>query len=195
MNHLFCWEENGIKKWEMIKKKDVNAFILNLMSDTSVDNNSVFVIPTNGIFAGIWLVPETHRSRRVDFYNFYKDFGIIYKAPDVNKTNQKILANHEDKYGDNTKYGWISPEGRYFHCDYQGHIALADKICFGMTDALNSERYLEEHGWCKVFKPLGDRRYSVYVGDKYTITDAQMKTLIDLGLDHAYGLSEMLCGE
>ena len=76
---------------------------------------------------------------------------------------------------------------------FQGHVNLADRICFGMADTNNPERYLEEHGWCKVFKGISYDKYSVYVGDKHTITDAQMKTLISLGLDNAYGLSEMLC--
>ncbi len=195
MNHLICWEEDEVKKWEMIKKKDVNAFLLNLMSNSDVDDHTIFVIPVNGILAGIWLTPDTHNGNRVDFYNFHKDYGTIYEPPKVNESNQKIIDRHEDKYGEDTKYGWISPEGKYFHCDYQGHINLADRICFGMIDTNNSERYLEEHGWCKILKPLGHKRYTVYVGGKHTITDAQMRTLIDLGLDNSYGLSAMLCKE
>lgn len=192
MNHLICWEKENVKQWEMIKKSDLNAFLLNLMSNSEVNQHSIFVIPVNGILAGIWLLPETHKGNRVNFYQFHEDYGTVYKPPKVNDDNKRFLDNYNDKYGDETKYGWISPEGRYFHCDYQGHIALADRICFGMTDNINSERYLEEHGWCKIFKPLGHKRYAVYVGDKYTITDAQMRTLIDLGLDNAYGISSML---
>lgn len=64
-----------------------------------------------------------------------------------------------------------------------------------MIDTDNPERYLEEHGWCKIYKSLFDNEYSVYVGGNYTITDAQMKTLIELGLDKANHLSSMLVKE
>lgn len=193
MDSLICWEENGIKKWDVIKKKDCDAFLFNLIDDKKVRNHSIFITPINSIFASIWLFPDTHKSNRVDYYRFHEDFGTIYEPPKISEDIKKIIDEHEDKYGDKTKYGWISPEGKYFHCSYQGHVALADRICFGMTDTNNPERYLEEHGWCKIFKGLSYDKYTVYVGDKHTITDAQMKTLIRLGLDDAYGLSEMLC--
>ena len=54
-----------------------------------------------------------------------------------------------------------------------------------MADTNNAERYLEEKGWCKIYKPLLEDQYSVYVGGKHVITDAQMKTLIGLGLENA----------
>ena len=98
-----------------------------------------------------------------------------------------------EKNSDDTKYGWISPEGRYFHCGYQGHIALADHICFGMVDTDNAEYYLEEHGWCKIYKSLFADKYRVYIGGKYVINDAQMQTLTKLGLEDAEDLSKMLC--
>lgn len=57
----------------------------------------------------------------------------------------------------------------------------------------NPEHYLETHGWCKIYKALFDTQYRVYVGGDLVITDAQMKTLIDLGLEDAKDLSAMLC--
>ena len=62
-----------------------------------------------------------------------------------------------------------------------------------MVDTDNAERYLEEHGWCKIYKSLFEENYHVYVGNNYVITNAQMKTLIKLGLDDAEDLSKMLC--
>lgn len=191
-NYLTCWEENGVKRWEMTKEEDNNTLLLNLLTNEKVDNHTIFIIPTNFI-SGIWLTPDTHKSQRVDFWNFYKDYGTSYIKPTTTEENQKITKEINEKRGDNTKYGWISPDGKYFHCGYQGHIALADRICFGMIDTDNSERYLEEHGWCKIYKSLFDENYSVYVGGNYTITDAQMKTLIQLELDDAENLSRMLC--
>lgn len=189
-NNLICWRENNVKKWDMIKDSDTNTILLKLMKNRNVDNNTIFIVPTNGFIQGIWLFPDTHKSKRVDFYNFYDDFGIVYEKPKADEESKMIIESiNENK---NTKYGWISPAGKYFHCDYQGHSDLADKICFGMIDTLNAERYLEESGWCKIYKPLFKGSYSVYVGGKHTITANQMKTLIEMQLDNADGVSDML---
>ena len=96
----------------------------------------------------------------------------------VKEENKDTLQTLHERNDDGTKYGWISPDGKYFHCGYQGHVALAENICFGMIDTNNAERYLEEHGWCKVYKPLWENKYKVYTGEKHVITDAQMKTLL-----------------
>lgn len=192
-NYLICWIEKAEKKWDMVKETDFNDYGMKLLCNKDVDAHSIFIIPTSGFIQGIWLQPENHKSRSVDFWNFHEDLGIKYEKPKLDKDQQKIVDEINEKTSENTKYGWISPEGRYFHCGYQGHIALADRICFGMTDTNNAERYLEEKGWCKIYKPLLEEQYSVYVGEKHVITDAQMKTLIGLGLENAKHLSEMLC--
>lgn len=190
-NNLICWQENDIKKWNMIKNADTNTFLLELMKNKNVDKHTIFIIPTTGGFVqGIWLFPDTHKSKRVDFYNFYDDFGIIYEKPKADEETKKIIEKVDKK---KTKYGWISPQGKYFHCDYQGHTNLADRICFGMVETTNAERYLEENGWCKIYKSLFKEQYSVYIGGKHVITDDQIKTLIEMGLDNAGGISDVLC--
>lgn len=191
-NQLVCWEEDQIRKWEMIMAKDNNSFLLNLLQNPNVDRHTIFIIPCNGFVAGIWLWRETHKNSRVDFWNFFEEYGIRYQPPEKEK-NKEILHELHEKNSDDTKYGWISPEGRYFHCGYQGHIALADHICFGMVDTDNAEYYLEEHGWCKIYKSLFADKYRVYIGGKYVINDAQMQTLTKLGLEDAEDLSKMLC--
>lgn len=192
-NELVCWKENSINRWEMIKERDSKSFLLNLIQNNDVDKHSIFIIPTNGFVSGIWLFPQTHKSNRVDFWNFYDDFGTVYEKPILDEKSQKIIDKINKKNKDDTKYGWISPEGKYYHCGYQGHINLADRICFGMVDVDNSEKYLEETGWCKIYKPLGDNQYSVYVGGKHVITDKQMKTLTKMNLENAKDISKMLC--
>lgn len=100
-----------------------------------------------------------------------------------------------ERRGEETKYGFVSPDRRYFHCDYQGHGALADNICFGMVDTNNSELYLQNHGWCKIYKPLGNRKYNIFLGEKSRMTDAQAKTLTKMGLDTVEDFSTMLLRE
>lgn len=191
MNELICYVKDNEQKWDMVKKKDARAFLLSLFTDKDVDNDTIFIIPTNMV-NGIWLCSDKHKSNRVDFFHFFDDFGCSYERPVVSEEVQKVSDDMEDKNGDDTKYGYISPDGRYFHCSYQGHNALASNICFGMVDTNNCEKYLEEHGWCKIYKPLGDSQYSVYVGGKHVITREQMKTLTKMGLDDAQDLSKML---
>lgn len=48
MNYLICWEENHIKKWEMIKEEDNNNFSMNLLRNPNVNKHSIFVIPCTG---------------------------------------------------------------------------------------------------------------------------------------------------
>lgn len=129
-------------------------------------------------------LPETNQSANT--------IGRQQEAPDFGHGEcQRIY----EKNSDNTKYGWISPDGKYFHCGYQGHNALAEKICFGMVTTDNAEYYLESHGWCNVYKSLFEDKYRVYVGDGFVITNAQMKVLLDMGLEDAEDLSNMLCRE
>lgn len=193
MNYLICWEENHIKKWEMIKEEDNNNFSMNLLRNPDVNKHSIFVIPCTGFMGGIWLWKFTHKNSRVDFWHFYEEYGTEYQKPEEKPENKPILKELHEKNSENTKYGWISPDGKYFHCGYQGHANLAYKICFGMIETSNAEHYLEEHGWCKIYKSMLDDNYHVYVGGNYIITDAQMKELIKLGLDNAEDLSKMLC--
>ena len=194
--YLTCWEEKGKKRWEVTNNKDNRELCLELLQNPKVDNHSIFIIPvTGGFVQGIWLIPDGHKSDRVDFWNFHEDYGKEYVRPKLSETTKKIVAEIEDQRGSDTKYGWLSPDGRYFHCNYQGHASLAHDICFGFIETNNAEQYLEEHGWCKIFKPLGDKKYCVYIGGKHVITDAQMKKLIELGLDDAKGVSAMLVKE
>lgn len=87
MNELICWAENGEKKWEIVKEKDYKTFLLNLLQNKEVDTSTIFIVPTGGMVSGIWLLPEYHKSNRVDFWNFHEDFGTVYKRPEV---DQKI---------------------------------------------------------------------------------------------------------
>lgn len=191
-NYLICWEENGVKKWDMLKEKDSNDFLMNLMQTSDVKKRSIFIVPCIGFVSGIWLFPETHKGNRVDFWNFFEDYDMTYQPPEIKPENRTILHEVHERRNTDTKYGFISPEGRYFHCGYQGHSALADNICFGMVETRNAELYLQEHGWCKIYKPLGHREYSVYIDEKCRLTDAQVNRLIEMELDTAQDFKEMM---
>lgn len=61
-----------------------------------------------------------------------------------------------------------------------------------MVDTNNSEQYLQDHGWCKIYKPLGARQYNIFLGENCRMTDAQAKTLIKIGLDTVEDFSNMM---
>lgn len=192
-NYLVCYESNNIKKWDMIPKEDKNEFLLELMQEPGINLHSIFIIPTN-MCAGIWLWINTHKTSRVDFWNFFSEYGQKYeKVKITHETKELIQKIESEKAEQKEKYGFISPNGEFFTCAYRGHYDLASKICFGMINTTNPEQYLEENGWCKVYKPaIGMHDYAVYVGDKHVLTEEQLKTLIKNNLDKAENLSAML---
>lgn len=194
VNTLICYIEDGVQKWNMANSKNRDDILLQLLTNKNIDNSTIFAIPTSSIMGGIWIDKSLHKSQRVDFHNFFEDLGYEENIGPLNEAQKEILSEHEDKFGDDTKYGWISPEGKYFHCNYQGHSSLADKICFGMVETSNPERYLEEHGWCKIYKNILKNKYSVYIGGTYCLSDEQMETLKKLGLEDADGISAALLG-
>lgn len=189
---LVCYEESGIQKWAMISKSDQIKFYMQLLKNPSVKKHSIFVIPKSSILSGLWLWKKTHKSQHVDFSNFFEDYDCSYQSPQADEKVLQFEAKYHERYGDHTKYGWIAPDGRYFHCEYQGHISLAERICFGLADTENPERYLEEHRWCKIYKPLFSNEYTVYLQDPFKITKEQFHTLDQMNLSHTSSVMEIL---
>lgn len=89
--HLVCWEENNQKRWDMIKEQDNNSFLMNLLQNSNVEKHTIFIIPCSDFVNGIWLWKYTHKSSRVDFWNFYEEYGTVYKPPIVKEESKRIL--------------------------------------------------------------------------------------------------------
>ena len=189
---LICYREGRTQKWVMTKGSDESAILYDLLTKQNVDKHSIFVVPTVSIMCGgIWLCPETHKDARFHFNDFFNEYEqkTIRISPAANEFAEKQAEERKS----NSKYGWISPDGRFYQCEFEGHANLADKICFGMTDTINPELYLEDHGWCKIYNPIaGDNKYAVYLGKDYVLTKEQFNTLKRLGLENARNVSAML---
>lgn len=99
-NYLYCWKENKVQKWDMIRKEDDAAFISELISRKGVDLHSVFVIPAFAIFSGTWLDTDTHKSQRVDFGNFFEDYGKKYE-PDIGNEVRAAAREKEEEHRQN----------------------------------------------------------------------------------------------
>lgn len=124
--------------------------------------------------------------------NFHKINDEIYGTEPVEKGSHRPVDVPITKKVE-TKYGWISPDGRFFGCDYGGHSSLAADIVGEIQYVRDPERHLEDLGWMKVLNGCGTgRRYSVGMGEGKCITDEQIKTLERMGLSEAYGVSAYL---
>jgi hypothetical protein len=193
---LYCYKENDIQKWIMSDRDNDKEVLLNILMNKNVDKASIFAIPAEGLMFGvIWIWQEAHNDASQSIWEFFEEYNRpqteLPKHEEATELAHKIEKEEDFKH--NSLFGFISPDGRYFHCDYQGHHSLAYDICFGQFETNNPEKYLEEHGWCKIYSPYNkDNKYAVYVGGNYVLTKEQMNKLSELGLENAKNISDML---
>lgn len=195
---LYCYKEKNTQKWIMSDEDNDEEILLSIITNPNVDRSSVFCIFACSLMFGVsWLDRDIHADAKTSIYDFFNEYNLkqptICKDKALNETIKQIAAEakEEKEFKANSKYGFISPDGKYFHCDYQGHSSLAHDICFGQFETNNPEKYLEEHGWCKIYNAM-DRKYAVYVGGKHVLTKEQMNKLTELGLDEAKDISKMM---
>lgn len=72
-----------------------------------------------------------------------------------------------------SKFGWLSPEGDFYGCDYRDHEKVATYY-FG-----KDEEELEESGWAKITLSMLDHIIKVYNDDE--LTNKQIIWLEDNG--------------
>lgn len=72
-----------------------------------------------------------------------------------------------------SKYGYIDPDGRWYGCNFHDHFDLCRYVL--------NEDSPEEYGWVKVFR--GSYTDPDYYSRRKFLTDAQIKTLMDRGVD------------
>lgn len=191
---LYCYKEKNTQKWIMSDEDNDEEILLSIITNPDIDKNSVFCIFASTLMFGVhWLDTNIHAYAKTSIYDFFNEYNLKQPTIALNETIKQIAAEakEEKEFKANSKYGFISPDGKYFHCDYQGHSSLAYDICFGQFETNNPEKYLEEHGWCKIYNAM-DHRYAVYVGGKYVLTKEQMDRLTELGLDEAKDVSKMM---
>ena len=192
---LVCYKEGRTQKWIITSEENDEEILTELMLNPKVDNSTIFIIPVYGIMlGGIWLYG--HENRRFDFNKFFEEFGKKQTRIQISEKTKKIVteSNAERREKIDSKYGFISPNGKYYRCEFEEHHNLAYDICtyrYDIDTNKDAERYLEEHGWCKIFRPFEhDQRYAVYVSDK--LTKGQYETLQKLGLENAKNVNILL---
>ena len=185
---VFMWEEpDGDRRWEAVAENQYAGFLEQLLN-SGVHAATVMVGYAPILFHWVW--KKFHKGLS-DVY-FQKINDEIYGTEPVEESKHKPVDVPLEKR-EETKYGWIAPDGRFFGCDYGGHSYLAGEIVGEIQYVRNPERHLEDLGWLKVFSGSGTgRRYSVGMGEGKCITDEQLKTLEQMGLGEAYGVSGYL---
>ena len=92
---------------------------------------------------------------------------------------------------DESPYGWIDRNGRYYGCDYEDHDDIAEYVL------KKTSRQLETEGWIKVYRSFRGGA-ETYIDDKWSmlVSPEQLQTLIEKGLEdtYVYQYSELMKG-
>ena len=172
---FIAWRHNEENHWEAVPENKFAGFAEKLLNE-GVNPASIFF--SMGVMVK-WLFPSYHEDERSlwinEIYDKINGAGnpSDYKAPDVPITKRKS----------DSLYGYISPDGRYFHCEYGGHYTLAETIVGSLQKINDARMFLEEQGWLVIHHdPFNCGKYAVGMGEDKKITDEQLKTIERIGL-------------
>lgn len=183
------WETpDGERHWEAVADNQMEGFLMDLIDNKKIDPATVFA---NHIPIGFHFVWKKFHGDLSDV-NFGRINEQIYGStppavPAHKPVDAPIIPPKSEM-----KLGWVAPNGRHFPCQYGDHRYTACKIVGEMFEIRDPERYLEDHGWAKIYRDPIEHRIAVGMGVRKTLTDAQYKTLTRLGLDELPELSELL---
>ena len=78
-------------------------------------------------------------------------------------------------------YGWIDRNGKYYGCEYEDHDDIAELVLH------KTSRQLETEGWIKVYMSF-NRGIETYIADKWKhlVTPEQLRTLSEKNLEDTY---------
>lgn len=184
---LLLWEgADGKRCWEAVKDDQMNGFLQKIIREGALPA-TVMVAYAPMLFHWVW--KKFHKGlSNVDFNRINEE---IYGTEPVGE--HKPVDVPVEKKKPEMKFGWIAPDGRFFGCDYGGHTSLAREIVGEIQRISDPEQHLEGLGWAKVFSGTGTgKRYTVGMGVEKKLTDDQLRTLQKMGLDDAYGISNLL---
>lgn len=188
-SYVFMWERpDGERCWEAVEKAQVGGFLEKLLNE-GVHPATVMVGYAPILFHWVW--KEFHKG--LSDVNFHKINDEICGAEYVVESRHKPVDVPVEREKPAAKFGWLSPDGRFFGCDYGGHSRLADRIVGDIQYVADPERHLEDLGWAKILSGShSGKRYAIGMGLDKKLSDAQIKTLGRLELDDAYGISSLL---
>lgn len=189
-NWVLMWEgPDGIRQWEVVKDNQLEGFLKKLIEEDGVSPATVMVSFSPILFHWVW--PKFHNGLSDVYFQTIND--TIYGTEPIGEPKHETVNVPETSPVVKTKFGWLSPDGRMFHCDYGGHSALAAKIVGEIQLVDDPEKHLEDLGWAKIFMGIDPtRRYAVGMGLNQKLTDRQVKMLESMGLSSADGIELFL---
>lgn len=163
------WRHDGINYWEAVSDKRFKGLLAELL-DSGVNPASI-ILSNGGIIN--WLFPDYHKGcRTLWISNIYDEINGAGNPSDYKAPNVPIIEKSNDMYG------YISPDGRYFRCEYGGHSNLARNIVGKINNIDDAVQHLESLGWLAIYKdPLNIGDYSIGMGIGKKMTDEQLKII------------------
>ena len=185
------WVHKGRKSFEIIPESQYGALLEKLLLEKHVHPGAIFI---SKMTICHWIDEKYHKgNKHVSIYDFWDEINNL-NSPDAYYKEPKL--KRESKPSE-AKYGYISPDGRYFQCAYFGHSDLECKIVGELEKIDDPQQYLYDKGWlCIYHDPFGHGQYAIAMGYKKHMTDKQLHMLDMLKIPHtSHGFQEYLLGD
>ena len=185
------WVHKGRKSFEVIPESQYGSLLEKLLLEKGVHAGAIFI---SKMTLCHWIDDRYHKgNKHVSVYTFWDEINNI-NSPETYYKEPKLKK--EPKPSD-SKYGYISPDGRYFHCEYFGHSTLEREIVGKLEKIDNPQEYLYDKGWlCIYHDPFGTGQYAIAMGHRKHMTNEQLRMLDVLKIPHnSHGFQKYLLGE
>lgn len=177
---ILMWETpDGERHWEAVPDNQMEGFLMKLVEKEHVNPATVMAAHTP---IGFHYIRNRFHGDMSDV-NFGRINETIYGSTPPEVTNHKPVDVPVTPPKSELKLGWLSPDGRHFPCQYGDHRYTACRIVGDMIQVSDHERYLEDHGWAKIYRDPIEHRTAVGMGLGQTMTEAQYKTINRLDLE------------
>lgn len=183
----------GHKRFEVIPEPQYGSLLKKLLLEKKVHPGAIFISQMTLVH---WIDPDYHKGRKdVNIYDFWKEIENL-KSPDA-YYKPLPLKKEVKKETPKSNYGYISPDGRYFQCDYYGHSSLEREIVGKLEKIDNPQQYLYDHRWlCIYHDPFGRGQYAIAMGSRKHMTNEQLAMLDRLKIPHtSHGFQDYLLGD
>lgn len=181
---VICETTDGKREWEAINSSQYKGFLKRLLC--AGVKPACIMLQYNPVFFH-WAFPSEYNG--LSDVNFMRINDVIGGEKRSAHKLPKVAVQKEPE----SKYGWISPDGRYYHCSYGGHMDLAYEIVGKIEPVIDPEQKLEDLGWAKLFRGLdAENLYSIGMGKDKKLTDKQLNMLKLNGLDTVFGIELFL---
>lgn len=172
---IFLWEDpDGTRNWEAYASWDELKPMIAAQLNHGADPAKMMISAEIN-----WLFPGTHKGRKTVWRNDILDIcnhTVIGTAAPASETTSKCTTS---------ELGWISPDGRFFPCEYGCHTEKAREIIGQFKPVSDPRWYLEAKGWLAIYKnPVAEKSLAIGMAREYPhISDRQLQTLQRLGID------------